>query len=50
MSRRNGVERYAFEDVLVRGSAVSFPTVYALGMGDEWGVYEYRIPQAPDPQ
>ena len=43
-------ERYAFEDVLVRGFAVSFPTVYALGMGDAFGVYEYRIPQAPDPQ
>lgn len=36
--------RYAFAETWVRGYAVSLPQVYALGVGDEFGVYEYRIP------
>ena len=36
--------RYAFAETWVRGYAVSLPQVYALGVQDEYGVYEYRIP------
>lgn len=41
--------RYAFAETWVRGYAVSPSVVYALGLGDEYGVYEYRPPQPPDP-
>ena len=36
--------RYVFDRTSIRGFAASFPTVYALGLGDEFGVYEYHIP------
>ena len=36
--------RYAFAETWVRGYAVSLPRIYALGIGGEYGVYEYRIP------
>jgi len=36
--------RYAFAETWVRGYAASFPAIYALGLGDEYGIYEYRIP------
>ena len=42
--------RYVFDETLIRAYTASFPTIYALGIGDAFGVYEYRIPQAPDPQ
>ncbi len=43
-------QRYVFEDVWVRAFAASFPSIYALGIGEEFGVYEYRIPQPADPR
>ena len=36
--------RYAFAETWVRGYAISFPRIYALGLGDEYGVHEYRVP------
>lgn len=42
--------RYAFAETWVRGFAVSPSTVYALGIGDEFGVYAYRPPRPPDPR
>lgn len=38
--------RYAFAETWVRGDAASFPRIYALGLGDEYGVHEYRIPRS----
>ena len=37
-------KRYAFAETWVRGYAAALPSIYALGVGDEYGVYEYRVP------
>ena len=42
--------RYVFDRTWIRAYAASFPTIYALGMRDEFGVYEYRVPQPTDPR
>ena len=44
------VDRYVFDRPWIGADSASFPTIYALGHGDEFGVYEYRIPQPADPR
>jgi hypothetical protein len=45
LDRRGRVgKRYAFDRPWMAVSTVSFPRVFAVGLGPEFGVYEYRLP------
>ncbi|WP_420635214.1 6-bladed beta-propeller [Candidatus Palauibacter sp.] len=43
-------DRYVFDEIWIEAFTAAFPTIYALGLGDEYGVYEYRVPQPPEPR
>ncbi|WP_419165156.1 hypothetical protein [Candidatus Palauibacter sp.] len=43
-------DRYVFDEIWIQAFTAAFPTIYALGLGDEFGVYEYRVPQPPEPR
>ena len=43
-------DRYVFDGIWIQAFTAAFPTIYALGLGDEFGVYEYRVPQPPEPR
>lgn len=36
--------RYAFDQPWIGRSTASFPRIYATGQGDQYGIFEYRIP------